>query len=315
MRQGRPSKTALDIARIVAYASMDPLLAPLLPPGAGERTVALLRACHPRFARDERRFAKAWMRRLLRWEERHLFPGFFSHVALRKRWIEEQVEGAIAAGARQVIVLGAGFDTLAVRLSERHAGLTCIELDHPATQAKKRRGLADVGAIGSRLYLCEADLTRMTLEEALRATRVFQAGVPSVFVAEGLLMYLAPSEVDDLFATLRRLAVPAAPAVPESRIVFTFLGLDARGRPCLWTRGWLLREMLRLKLALVGEPLRSGIDPDGLRAFLGERGFELVARSDEPALSRALAGRELAAIPPRRVFEFLATAAIGRRAR
>jgi O-methyltransferase involved in polyketide biosynthesis len=44
-------------------------------------------------------------------------PGIVRHWMLRKRWIESRVRARIAAGASQVVVLGAGLDTLGVRLA------------------------------------------------------------------------------------------------------------------------------------------------------------------------------------------------------
>ena len=51
---------------------------------------------------------------------------------------------AVEAGVRQIVVLGAGLDTFAYA-SSRREGLRLFELDHPATQAEKRRRLAAAG--------------------------------------------------------------------------------------------------------------------------------------------------------------------------
>ena len=63
-------------------------------------------------------------------------------VAMRSRFAEEKALAAIEAGVRQILVLGAGLDTLAYRLEPR-AGLKVFELDHPATQRDKRSRLAE----------------------------------------------------------------------------------------------------------------------------------------------------------------------------
>ena len=62
-------------------------------------------------------------------------------VALRSRIAEGVARKAIAQGARQVVVVGAGLDTFACRVAPVD-GLVVYEVDHPATQAEKRRRLA-----------------------------------------------------------------------------------------------------------------------------------------------------------------------------
>ena len=57
---------------------------------------------------------------------------------MRKRWIESRVRAAIADGASQLVVLGAGFDTLGVRLAVERPDFRVVEIDHPATLAVKR---------------------------------------------------------------------------------------------------------------------------------------------------------------------------------
>ena len=68
---------------------------------------------------------------------------------LRKRWIESRVRAKIAAGASQVVVLGAGLDTLGVRLASERPDLRVVEIDHPATLAVKRSVVErKLGAVG-----------------------------------------------------------------------------------------------------------------------------------------------------------------------
>ena len=56
------------------------------------------------------------------------------------------------AGGRQVVLLGAGYDTRALRLPEL-ADATVLEVDHPATQGRKRSVLAKLGADSPARYV------------------------------------------------------------------------------------------------------------------------------------------------------------------
>ncbi|TMH30125.1 MAG: class I SAM-dependent methyltransferase [Betaproteobacteria bacterium] len=131
MRADRPSSTAALIAAATVFLSRDRALARFVPAGAAEICARCLTA--PQLLST---------RRGLRWlalaAERATIPGLLLHFMLRKRWIEQAVRGAIARGARRVVVVGAGYDTLAARLAPEFPGVRFIEVDHPATQAVKR---------------------------------------------------------------------------------------------------------------------------------------------------------------------------------
>ena len=89
-------------------------------------------------------------------------------IAARSRYAEERVVAAVAAGARQVVVLGAGLDTFAYRWAPPPGG-RAFEVDHPATQAWKRRLLAEIGvAEPAHLSYVAVDLESDDLAAALR---------------------------------------------------------------------------------------------------------------------------------------------------
>ena len=66
-----------------------------------------------------------------------LARGAPQHFVLRKQAIARQVEASIAGGAKQLVVIGAGFDALALGSAKRHAGVTCFEIDMPAMHTHK----------------------------------------------------------------------------------------------------------------------------------------------------------------------------------
>ena len=61
-----------------------------------------------------------------------------THVLLRSRYAEDRLEAAFACGVRQLVVLGAGFDTFAYRQPAWAGNLTIFEVDQPASQGHKR---------------------------------------------------------------------------------------------------------------------------------------------------------------------------------
>jgi methyltransferase (TIGR00027 family) len=118
----------------------------------------------------------------------------------------------------QHVVLGAGMDTFAFRRPRMLDWLPVFEVDHPATQALKRRRIAELGwEVPARLHFVPVDLVQESLATAL-ARAPFDAQAHSFFSWMGVTYYLSR---DAVFATLRAIAETA----PSGSIV-TFDYLD-----------------------------------------------------------------------------------------
>jgi len=272
VRKNRPSQTAILIARSTYMLSRDPDLSRLIPPGAGEACRRFLEAAGlPR--RQLEMADRAWFRSFALFSERFAIPGVSLHYAARKRWLEEAARQALADGIAQVVVLGAGLDTLALRLHRELPGVLFVETDHPATQEVKRRALALWGELDANLKLAALDLAHARPEEVLAALPEYRPEADALFIAEGLTMYLQPEEMDAFFAFLRRHAGPG------SRFAFTFMEPQADGRVNFPSATPLVRPWL----ALVGEPFTWGVRRQDLPRYLEERGFALteLAGADE----------------------------------
>jgi methyltransferase (TIGR00027 family) len=101
----------------------------------------------------------------------------------------------------QVVMMAAGMDTRAFRMNLP----TVFEIDHPDLLHVKNARLSEALAqpLGRRVTV-GADLTGRWADELVRSG--FQADMPTVFLAEGLLGYLEEPEVHDLFEALEHLA-------------------------------------------------------------------------------------------------------------
>ena len=155
----------------------DPLALPILGPDA-DGAIALARE------RPERR-------------------GLRLFIAMRSRFAEDCARRAIGDGVRQILVMGAGLDTFAYRL-EPTGDLAVFELDHPATQADKRRRLAEarIAEPGHVAYVAH-DFERGSMTAALEAAG-FDPGSGATFVLWlGVTPYLTEEAV---YATLGELA-------------------------------------------------------------------------------------------------------------
>ena len=252
MKPDKPSNTALIVAAGLQLTRGHGALSP----DTLHLGQQLLRHAHPLLASM---LCKAWFRRLCTLLERATLPGICLHFALRKQILRQHAHAAIAAGCTQVVVIGAGLDTLCMELKAARPELCCMEIDHPATQAAKRAAHRD-----SDIGFIAADLAEQELGEVLKAHPNFRADASTLFVAEGLLMYLPPDAVRALFAHM-------AAAAPHSQVAFTWFEPLADGRHGFGQRSRLIDCWLKWR----GEPFLSSMARTELASLLSGVGFAL----------------------------------------
>jgi methyltransferase (TIGR00027 family) len=123
-------------------------------------------------------------------------------LAARVLWFDAQVAGALDSHITQIAVIGAGYDSRAWRL--RRPGVQFFEVDHAATQRDKARRAPEPGTV----YV-EADLTTHGAVEALAAQGLDPVR-PTLFVIEGVTMYLDEEVVRHQLAELGKLSAPGS---------------------------------------------------------------------------------------------------------
>lgn len=240
------SATALLVASGVAYRSTHPRHGHLVPSDAAELSRRFVRAAGARV-----RSGSSWLDRLVvAVQERLTVPGITLHYVLRKRRIEALTRRALADGFDRLIVLGAGLDTLAIRLSGE---VKAIEIDHPATQRLKR----EVAADPVNVDFVPVDLTRDTLSQSLPDNN-------AVVVAEAVFLYLSEEEV-------RRILRQLGGRHRQTRLIFTFFAPRRRRVINFQNATWLADLWLSWK----GEPARWAIAPEDVGRFLSQEGFTL----------------------------------------
>lgn len=202
-------------------------------------------------------------------------------VLARSRVAEDELANAWARGVRQYVVLGAGLDTYAFRNAGASQQLRVFEVDHPATQAWKRRLLVQAGiAVPSSVSFVAVDFERQSWREAL-----LQAGLrpdlPTHFSWLGVSMYLTPQ---DVCATVADIAsMPAG-----TSLVFDYLIPPSQLGPGLR----IVLGVLSAVVSLAGEPLKSHFAPDEIRQRLAQAGFSDVEDLGPDALNaRFFSGR------------------------
>lgn len=128
-------------------------------------------------------------------------------MMVRARFIDDALESAIAAGATQLMVLGAGFDSHAVRFAPLLEHLNVFEVDRQATQEYKRAMLAKViGELPANLSFVPLGDDSDDLRELL-TRHGFDFARRTFVIMEGLTMYLSEAALRHNFGLLASLPV------------------------------------------------------------------------------------------------------------
>ncbi|MFC1652729.1 class I SAM-dependent methyltransferase [Planctomycetota bacterium] len=273
MRKDKPSKTAYKVALNVLTLGSKPGMDEILPPGIVDTTEKLLidsGAARARIVRCSRSKRMVFVYEAFDW----MLPGQFEAFAHRKAFCERQVRDGIAAGATQILVLGAGYDTMGWRLAPEFSGVNFFEIDHPATARLKAIGIEAMGQ-RSNFCLIAEDLSKRKLVNVLEANESWAQHARTIIVAEGLLQYLPAEAVRDLFSQCALIAGVG------SRIAFTYVPTGADGRPDAGRWTGLILWLLKVG----GEPWIWSVRPEELGQLLEELGWthapELVRATDK----------------------------------
>ncbi len=175
-------------------------------------------------------------------------------MALRTMTIDAAVTDAVGGTIRQVVILGAGLDARAWRMSEL-AGTRVFEVDHPATQSFKRERVAAFPAPIGAVVFVPVDFEHESLEDAL-ARAGHDASRATCWIWEGVVMYLTRHAMR---ATLRQLAARSA----NGSVLIVNYHTELR------------RGFFGLILRLLGEPFKSDWSPTEMTADLSAVGFRV----------------------------------------
>ena len=202
-------------------------------------------------------------------------------LVARSRCAEDALAAAVANGVGQYVVLGAGLDTFACRNPYTEGTLRVFEVDYPATQAWKRKRLADAGiAVPPSLTFVPVDFETQVLPERLLACG-FRADAPAFFSWLGVTMYLSRRVVLTMLAF-----VAQRPA--GSGITFDYL-VPPASLPFVRRIAF---HLIAWRLAALGEAWRTWFDPAELDGELRGMGFTRLEDLGIDALNaRFFAGR------------------------
>jgi methyltransferase (TIGR00027 family) len=179
----------------------------------------------------------------------------------RSRIAEDALSRAVERGIRQIVILGAGLDTFALRNPHSARQIRIYEVDHPATQAWKRQRLAEAQiALPPWLIFVPVDFERDDVGEKLVAAG-FQQNSPAFFTWLGVVPYLTQ---DAIGSTLDYMS-----SIQNSEVVF-----DYTEPPEAFSEELRQLEIKRdEQLQKIGERSVSRFEPAGIAEILRSHGF------------------------------------------
>ena len=184
------------------------------------------------------------------------------YLDARTRFFDRVVVGAIGRGVRQIVLGGAGYDGRAFRYAKR--GVRWFEVDHPATQHDKQERLARLGLATRQVRYVPADFARDPVADRLTAVGL-DPGQPSLFLLEGVAVYLEPAVLERVLRQFRQVAGSG------SRLAISVSTASADGEA---------RSRFRASLARLGEPARSALDAGQATELLARTGWRVTAAGD-----------------------------------
>jgi methyltransferase (TIGR00027 family) len=216
------------------------------------------------------------LRRFL-WKQFNI-SGAIEYVIARTIFIDSVVADALKAGFGQVVVLGAGFDSRALRFQRPDSNAVFFELDAPTTQSEKVRRLRRRGiSVPENTVYAPIDFNKEDFATVLQK-HGYDTSKKTLFILEGITMYL---EEDSVRSTLKTLGSLSA---PHGLVVSDFIHKSVlRGDNTLREE-----QLLRERVANLGEPWRFGIEQHQVGAFLDGLGLRLLKSCTARDLEREL---------------------------
>ena len=197
--------------------------------------------------------------------------GAIEFIVARERYVDDFLRNGLREGLDQVVILGAGFDTRAYRI----AGIEKVrvyEVDHPATQEVKLKRLKKaIGPLPGHVTFVALDFNSRSLREGLAAAG-FNENQRTLFIWQGVIMYLSPEAVDGTLAFI------ADHSGTGSSVIFDYFYIS--------TLRDLTLKTARRVTRMLGETLTFGLEEGQVGPFLEQRGFTSVHSADAAELHR-----------------------------
>jgi len=198
---------------------------------------------------------------MVQWTEKRM-PGMWSGFMCRKRYIDDQLSGAVCVDTEAVVNLGTGFDTRAYRLPAL-SNLPVWEVDQPKNITTKRIRLKKLfKSVPAHVMLVPIDFDHEVLGDVLSSYGYYN-DMKTFFIWEAVTQYLPEESVRKTFDYL-------AEASPGSQLVFTYVRKDFIGGKMLYDQKYIYENMV-----IKDKSWLFGLEPDEVDDFLVTYGWRM----------------------------------------
>ena len=212
--------------------------------------------------------ALRWLKRFTIRAIESIWPGGFGYSIARAKVGDAEFR---AFRGRQIVNLGAGFCTRSLRL-QRDPPQRLIEIDRLETLEKKRKILNKLAPSPDALEfmtMLPCDFVTQSVSEVLLTSDVYAKDEVTLFLWEGVCMYLNERAVKEMLAFVRENSARG------STIVFDYCDreyIESEGKKGGFYGGDKLFKTCKAK----NEIFTFGIPQNSLQSWLGEQGYEVI---------------------------------------
>jgi methyltransferase (TIGR00027 family) len=204
-------------------------------------------------------------------------PGIYEYVLARTKLLDEVFLDALRNRFAQIVLLGAGFDTRALRFANENSGSKIFELDIYTTQQPKIEILNRKQIkLPKELVFVPIDFNKESMADVLGKAG-YASNKKSLFIWEGVTMYLTSDAVDRTLDFIR------CSAMEESIVAFDYVYASVLRRENKFYGERKIYETV----SRAGEGWTFGIEDGTIEDFLTQRGFKLMTHYIPPDLEKA----------------------------
>ena len=190
----------------------------------------------------------------------------YEYVIARTKFIDSVFQNALKHNFDQILIFGAGFDRRGIRFSNSNNKTEIFELDAPITQTAKINQLKnrDIETKKNINYV-SIDFNKDLLEDILLKSG-FIKNKKSLYILEGLTMYLDPEAVAKTFNVINKFAGNG------SEVVFDYVYKSVLREESLYYGESEVFKGVKDR----GEPWSFGIEKEKIKAFIEDNNLNLI---------------------------------------
>ncbi len=200
-----------------------------------------------------------------------------TYVNARTKHMDGILEEAGKNGIRQMVNLGAGYDSRAYRYHKSMPSVRFFEIELPAMVVEKKRRVKEIlGEVPDYVTFVPIDFNTQNIPDEL-AKAGYDPGLKTLFIWEGVTYYISAEAVE---ATLQFIRDQSAPG---SSVVFDYMTLGSiKGD---WKKYPDTRR-LSFWVKYRGEPFVFGIPEEQEKQWIEQRGLKMISDLDRRDLEK-----------------------------